>query len=120
MKRTLIQSLAFSACAALAGTALAELLPVASAEAQSKPGASSPATGGMSLPVMAAEEPKRIAPSEVRGYRDKNPCDPRQGAGREACRAQLAAKYADMDKLCRIASTGSELPVCIRDAYAAE
>ncbi len=37
----------------------------------------------------------------------------------EACRAQLAAKYAEMDKLCRIVS-GPEFPICIKSAYSAD
>jgi len=66
------------------------------------------------------EELQRLPPTEVRGYRDQNVrCDPRGGTGQEACRAQLAAKYAEMDKLCRIVS-GTEIPVCIKSAYAAD
>jgi hypothetical protein len=68
----------------------------------------------------AADEPQRLPPTEVRAYRtERAPCDHPQGQGPDACRAQLAAKYAEMDKLCRIASGGSELPVCIQSAYAA-
>jgi hypothetical protein len=69
----------------------------------------------------AADEPQRLPPTEVRAYRtERAPCDHPQGQGPDACRAQLAAKYAEMDKLCRIASGGSELPVCIKSAYAAD
>jgi hypothetical protein len=65
-----------------------------------------------------AEEPQRLPPTEVRASReDRGPCDPRQGTGQEACRAQLAAKYAEMDKLCRNLSA-AELPNCIKSAYA--
>jgi hypothetical protein len=65
-----------------------------------------------------AEEPQRLPPTEVHAYRDEAvPCDRGQGTGSEACRAQLAAKYAEMDKLCRIVS-GTEIPVCIKSAYA--
>jgi hypothetical protein len=67
-----------------------------------------------------AEEPQRLPPTEVRATRDdRGPCDRRQGTGQEACRAQLEAKYAEMDKLCRSASA-AEFPNCIKSAYAAD
>lgn len=67
-----------------------------------------------------AEEPPRLPLTEVRAYRDEPvPCDRSHGTASEACRAQLAAKYAEMDKLCRIVS-GAEIPVCIKSAYAAD
>ena len=67
-----------------------------------------------------AEEPQRLPPTEVRANReDRGPCDPRQGTGQEACRAQLAAKYAEMDKLCRSLSA-AEFPTCIKSAYSAD
>ena len=67
-----------------------------------------------------AEEPQRLPPTEVRAYReDHAACDRRQGTGLEACRAQLAAKYAEMDKLCRSASA-AEFPTCIKSAYSAD
>ena len=67
-----------------------------------------------------AEEPQRLPPTEVRAYReDRAACDRRQSTGLEACRAQLAAKYAEMDKLCRSVSA-AELPTCIKSAYAAD
>ena len=50
-----------------------------------------------------AAEPQQLPPTEVTAPRDdRGPCDPRAGTGQEACRAKLAAKYAEMDKLCRI------------------
>lgn len=123
MRRALAHSLfIIAASVALAGAATADdVLPApSSAQAQARPGDASLPTG-TPLPVMGAEQPRQISPSEVRGHRDERlPCDPRQPGGQETCRAQLAAKYADMDRLCRIASSGSELPVCIRSAYAAE
>jgi hypothetical protein len=67
-----------------------------------------------------AEEPQRLPPTEVQAYReDRAACDRRQGAGLEACRAQLAAKYAEMDKLCRNLSA-AEFPTCIKSAYSAD
>jgi hypothetical protein len=67
-----------------------------------------------------AEEPQRLPPTEVQAYReDRSACDRRQGTGLEACRAQLAAKYAEMDKLCRSLSA-AEFPTCIKSAYSAD
>jgi hypothetical protein len=67
-----------------------------------------------------AEEPQRLPPTEVQAYReDRAACDRRQGAGLEACRAHLAAKYAEMDKLCRNLSA-AEFPTCIKSAYSAD
>ncbi len=67
-----------------------------------------------------AEEPRRLPPTEVQAFReDRAACDRRQGTGLEACRAQLAAKYAEMDKLCRSASA-AEFPTCIKSAYSAD
>ena len=71
-----------------------------------------------------ADEPQEQAlPStqvQVHAYRnDLAPCDRRQGTGQEACRAQLAAKYAEMDKQCR-ALSAAEFPTCIKSAYAAD
>jgi hypothetical protein len=64
-----------------------------------------------------AKEPQRLPPTEVQAYReDRAAC---QGRGVEACRAQLAAKYAEMDKLCRSASS-AEFPTCIKSAYSAD
>jgi hypothetical protein len=42
-----------------------------------------------------------------------------QAAWDGPCRAQLAAKYADMDKLCRSLSA-AEFPTCIKSAYSAD
>jgi hypothetical protein len=68
-----------------------------------------------------AEEPQRLPPTEVQAYReDRAACDRRQGTGLEACRAQLAAKYAEMDKLCRSVSAAAEFPTCIKSAYSAD
>lgn len=70
-----------------------------------------------------ADEPQALRSTQVQvqAYREDlaAPCDRRQGTGREACRAQLAAKYAAMDKLCRAVSA-AEFPTCIKSAYAAD
>jgi len=69
-----------------------------------------------------ADEPQALPSTQVQvhAYRDDlAPCDRRQGTGQEACRAQLAAKYAEMDRLCRAVSA-AEFPTCIKSAYAAD
>lgn len=68
-----------------------------------------------------AEEPQRLPPTDVQAYREDRagPCDRRQGTGLDACRAQLEAKYAEMDKLCRSLSA-AEFPTCIKSAYSAD
>jgi hypothetical protein len=69
-----------------------------------------------------ADEPQALPSTQVQvqAYRDDvAPCDRRQGTGQEACRAQVAAKYAEMDKLCR-ATSAAEFPTCIKSAYAAD
>lgn len=67
-----------------------------------------------------SDEPQTLPPTEVRAYRDDSaPCDRFQSTGREACRAELAAKYAEMDKLCRTVSV-AELSTCIKSAYSAD
>ena len=67
-----------------------------------------------------AEEPQGLPPTEVQAYReDRAACDRRQGTGLEACRAQLANKYAEMDKLCR-STSAAEFPTCIKSAYSAD
>ncbi len=79
-----------------------------------------PQESNASASSRVAEEPQRLPPTEVRASReDRGPCDPRQGTGQEACRAQLAAKYAEMDKLCRSVSA-AEFPTCIKSAYSAD
>ena len=69
-----------------------------------------------------ADDPQALPSTQVQvqAYRDDlAPCDRRQGTGQEACRAQLAAKYAEMDRLCRAVSA-AEFPTCIKSAYAAD
>ena len=79
-----------------------------------------PPESNASASSRVAEEPQRLPPTEGRATReDRGPCDPRQGTGQEACRAQLAAKYAEMDKLCRSVSA-AEFPTCIKSAYSAD
>ncbi|HEY7943521.1 MAG TPA: hypothetical protein VIH15_03355 [Casimicrobiaceae bacterium] len=129
MNRALTQSLMLVAGIAFAGMAGAEGgQPAPNAKVTQahpisgpqSPGAAAPAVSGTELPAMGAEEPKRLPSTEVRGYREAPvACDRRQDPGSEACRAQLAAKYAEMDKLCRIVS-GPEFPICIKSAYSAD
>lgn len=124
MDRTTIRSLTVIAAIVFAGAVRADVAadaPGASAAEPSQgfivaiPPASNAAAAGR-----VAEDPARLPPTEVRAYReDRVPCDRREGLGQEACRAKLAAKYAEMDKLCRIVS-GTEIPVCIKSAYAAD
>ena len=79
-----------------------------------------PQAGNAASGNAAADEPQRLPPTEVRASRDDSgSCESRQGTAQEACRARLAAKYAEMDRLCRIVS-GTEIPVCIKSAYAAD
>ena len=79
-----------------------------------------PPESNASASSSVAEEPQRLPPTEVQAYReDRAACDRRQGTGQEACRAQLATKYAEMDKLCRSLSA-AEFPTCIKSAYSAD
>ena len=79
-----------------------------------------PPESNASASSRVAEEPQRQPPTEVQAYReDRAACDRRQGTGQEACRAQLATKYAEMDKLCRSLSA-AEFPTCIKSAYSAD
>ncbi|MGH8713786.1 MAG: hypothetical protein ACREYB_07255 [Casimicrobiaceae bacterium] len=127
MNRALLNSMMFIVAASLAGVAGADgdRSPAGVPEAHATTGAQGPGAAaapisGTELPSMGAKETRQLPPERVNGYRDEQvPCDRRHGTGKEACRAQLAAKYAEMDKLCRIVS-GSELPVCIRSAYSAD
>ncbi|MEP6997396.1 MAG: hypothetical protein ABI900_07085 [Betaproteobacteria bacterium] len=111
--------IAASVFALAAGADVAGAPPAASATEPSQGFiVAMPPTSNATAANKVAEEPQRLPPTEVRGYRDvRVPCDPRQGMGQEACREQLAAKYAEMDRLCRVVS-GTELPVCIKSAYA--
>src|ERR1700737_4794102 len=96
--------------------ALAALVGAVRAEVTSGPPAASAAEPSNRF----AEEPQRLPPTEVRAYReDRAACDRAQGTGQDACRAQLAAKYAEMDKLCRGLSA-AEFPTCIKSAYSAD
>ena len=119
------RSLIIIAVAVFASAGLAEGDPASSATASAQgsqgfivavPQGTDPAAASR-----FAAEPQQLPPTEVTAPRDdRGPCDPRAGTGQEACRAKLAAKYAEMDKLCRIVSTGSEVPVCVKSAYAAD
>ena len=116
MNRTSIRSLTLVALAAFAVSVRADITAepaqgfIVAGPPESNAGASS----------RVAEEPQRLPTTEVRASRlDRGPCDPRQGTGQEACRAQLAAKYAEMDKLCRSLSA-AEFPTCIKSAYSAD
>lgn len=130
MDRTVLRSVLLIAAIIFAGAARADVTGVAQGTTSAEPSqgfivAMPPESNGSAAANMAAnmgEEPQRLPATEVRAYRDRDdrgPCDRRQGTGQEACRAQLAAKYAEMDKLCRIVS-GTEFPVCIKSAYAAD
>ena len=110
--------------AVFAGAACADVVGGPQAPAATEPSqgfiVAVPQASGAAAANKVAEEPQRLPPTEVRAYREERvACDRRQGTGLEACRAQLAARYAEMDKLCRIAS-GAEFPVCVKSAYAAD
>ncbi len=124
MERMPVRSLVAIAAMVFAGAVRADVTGGAPDTSGSEPSqgfiVAVPATNNAAAANRVAEEPQRLPPTEVRAYRDdRGPCDRRQGTGRDACRAQLAAKYAEMDKLCRIVS-GTEIPVCIKSAYAAD
>jgi hypothetical protein len=127
MDRTAIRSAVLIGAVVCASAAWADDRAVAAAANSAEPSqgfivAVPPESNGAAAGNMAAnigEEPQRLPATEVRAYRDRGPCDRREGTGQNACRAQLAAKYAEMDKLCRIVS-GTEIPVCIKSAYAAD
>jgi hypothetical protein len=113
MNSPIIQSMTLLAWAVLFGTACAEPLPSTDAgEPQDIALAASPANDSASASPTDAF--RRMAPPEIaQAVR----CESREGSARDACRAKLAAKYAKMDKLCRVVS-GTEIPVCIKSAYA--
>ena len=123
MNRALRQGVMITAWLAFAGATGAQVAsgngndtaPGAAQQPEATP------VSGTPLPSMGAEEPRHLPSTEVQGYREaRQKCDRVRGTGQEACRAQLAAKYAEMDRLCRIVSHGAELPVCIKSAYAAD
>jgi len=123
MARTPLRSLVVIAAILFAGAVRADVTPGAPDTSVAEPSqgfiVAVPATSNAAGASRVAEEPRRLPPTEVRAYRDARvPCD-RPGAGQDACRPQLAAKYAEMDKLCRSAS-GADIPVCIKSAYAAD
>jgi hypothetical protein len=126
MDRTAIRSVVLIAAVVFAGAAPADVTGVAAGGNTAEPSqgfivAVPPESNGTAAANMAAnigKEAQRLPATEVSAYRDdRSPCDRRQGTGQDACRAQLAAKYAEMDKLCRQVS-GTEIPVCIKSAYA--
>lgn len=124
MNRTSIQSLTLIALAVFALEARADVTSGPAVTGATEPAqgfiVAVPPQSNASASSRLAEEPQRLPPTEVRASRvDRGPCDPRQGTGQEACRAQLAAKYAEMDKLCRNLSA-AEFPTCIKSAYSAD
>jgi hypothetical protein len=115
MNRAITQGLTLLVWAVLSGAACAEPLPAAAGESQDVALPSSPANDSAS--ASPSDAFRRMPPPEAGQL--AIPCDRREGAARDACRAKLAAKYAEMDKLCRIVSS-AEFPVCIKSAYAAD
>ena len=116
-----IRTAVFITLAALAGAARADIIagPPAAAEPSQGFIVAVPPTSAEAANRFA-EEPQRLPPTEVRAYReDRAACDRAQGTGPDACRAHLAAKYAEMDKLCRGLSA-AEFPTCIKSAYSAD
>lgn len=123
MERTPLRSLVVIAVIVFAGVVRADVTRGAPDTNVAEPSqgfiVAVPATTNAAAASRVAEEPQRLPPTEVRAYRDARvPCD-RRGVGQDACRAELAAKYAEMDRLCRSVS-GTDIPVCIKSAYAAD
>ena len=124
MNRSSIRSLVLIALAVFAGAVRADVTAAPAARDAAEPSqgfivAIPPASSAEAVNKIA-EEPQRLPPTEVRAYReDRAACDRRQGTGQDACRAQLAAKYEEMDKLCRSVSS-AEFPTCIKSAYSAD
>jgi hypothetical protein len=118
-----IRTVVLIALAALAGAARADVtagLPAATAAEPSQGFIVAVPPTSAEAANRFAEEPQRLPPTEVRAYReDRTACDRSQGTAQDACRAQLAAKYAEMDKLCRSVSS-AEFPNCIKSAYSAD
>ncbi len=124
MNRTSIRSLTLIALAVVSVAARADVTEGPPVNDSSEPAqgfiVAVPPESNASASSRVAEEPQRLPPTEVRASReDRGPCDPRQGTGQEACRAQLAARYAEMDKQCRSLSA-AEFPTCIKSAYSAD
>ena len=124
MNRTSIRSMTLIALAVFATAVRADVTAGPAVTGSTEPAqgfiVGIPPESNASASSRVAEEPQRLPPTEVRATReDRGPCDPRRGTGQEACRAQLAAKYAEMDKLCRSVSA-AEFPTCIKSAYSAD
>ena len=124
MNRTSTQSLMLIALAAFAGAVRADVTAGAPVTNSAEPAqgfiVAVPPDNNAAAATKFAEEPQRLPPTEVQAYReDRSACDRRQGTGAEGCRAQLAAKYAEMDKLCR-STAAAEFPTCIKSAYSAD
>jgi hypothetical protein len=126
MKRTSIRSLMLIALGVFAGGIRADVTAGPAVTDSGEPAqgfivAVPPDSNAAAANKIAEEpQPQRLPPTEVQAYReDRAACDRRQGTGQEACRAQLAAKYAEMDKLCRSLSV-AEFPTCIKSAYSAD
>jgi len=124
MNRTSIRSLILIALTVCAGAIRADVTAGPAVTNSTEPAqgfiVAVPPDNNAAAANKIAEEPQRLPPTEVQAYReDRAACDRRQGTGLEACRAQLAAKYAEMDKLCRSVSA-AEFPTCIKSAYSAD
>src|SRR6478752_6816300 len=124
MKRTSIRSLTLVALAVFSVAVRADVTAGPAVNGSTEPAqgfiVAVPPESNASASSRVAEEPQRLPPTEVQAYReDRAACDRRQGTGQEACRAQLATKYAEMDKLCRSLSA-AEFSTCIKSAYSAD
>ena len=124
MNRTSIRNLMLIALAVFTGAVHADITAGPAVTNSGEPGqgfiVAVPPDNNATAANKVAEEPQRLPPTEVQAYReDRASCDRRQGTGVEACRAQLAAKYAEIDKLCRSVSA-AEFPTCIKSAYSAD
>jgi hypothetical protein len=124
MNRTSIRSLMLIALAVFTGAVRADVTAGPAVTNSGEPAqgfiVAVPPDNNAAAANKIAEEPQRLPPTEVQAYReDRAACDRRQGTALEACRAQLAAKYAEMDKLCRNLSA-AEFPTCIKSAYSAD
>ncbi len=124
MSRTSIRSLMLIALAVSAGAIRADVTAGPAVNGSTEPAqgfiVAVPPESNASASSRVAEEPQRLPPTEVQAYReDRAACDRRQGTGLETCRAQLATKYAEMDKLCR-STSAAEFPTCIKSAYSAD
>jgi hypothetical protein len=124
MNCTSTRSLILVALAVASVAVRADVTPGPAIDSSTEPGrgfiVAVPPESNASASSRVAEEPQGLQSTEVQAYREERAaCDRRQGTGLEACRAQLATKYAEMDKLCR-STSAAEFPTCIKSAYSAD